>query len=194
MNELAMQPVGAMEPSTQMMVLSRGKMTNLMITHITDLPAVVLGSILAHLNDPVDVAAALCTCKLFWTLARTAPFHLRLRPRQPEEPPGGNSEDSLQNKYAISTEFSFFLSFFLAEFNCSIRHVLHLSPVASHFDTSDWGWRQVMRIDGALYFSWIMVWCSGVSCDWLVSYVVDSFKIDILGAFSVRELYHYVSS
>ena len=107
-----MQPVGAMESSTQMMVLSRGKMTNLMITHITDLPAVVLGSILAHLNDPVDVAAALCTCKLFWTLARTAPFQLRLRPRQPEEPPGGNSEDSLQNKYAISTEFSCFYYFF----------------------------------------------------------------------------------
>lgn len=108
-----MEPVGPVEPSTQMMVvLSRGKMTNLMVTHITDLPAVVLGSILARLNDPVDVAAALCTCKLFWTLARTAPFQLRLRPRQLEEPPGGNSENSLHNKYAIFTEFSDFSHFF----------------------------------------------------------------------------------
>lgn len=107
-----MKPVGAVEPSTQMMVvLSRGKMAESMITHITDLPAVVLGSVLARLNDPVDVAAALCTCKLFWTLARTAPFQLRLRPRQPEEPSGGNSEGSLQNKYAISTEFSYLFQF-----------------------------------------------------------------------------------
>lgn len=70
-------------------------------THITDLPAVVLSSVLARINDPVDVACALCACRLFWTLSQSAPFHLRLRPRQLEKTPGGSCDDSLQSRYSM---------------------------------------------------------------------------------------------
>jgi hypothetical protein len=66
-------------------------------TLITDLPAVVLGSILCQIDDPVDAAAAVCASRHFWALSLTAPFHLRLRPRHFEDNIA-NSDDSSQSR------------------------------------------------------------------------------------------------
>ena len=96
--------IGALEPSAgqgRVLMASDGGEQG---THVTDLPDVVLGSILAHLEDPVDVTSALCTCRLFLFLVRTAPFRLRLRHRQFDETPAANSEDAPPNGGRVTSQ------------------------------------------------------------------------------------------
>ncbi|KAG0589865.1 hypothetical protein KC19_1G054500 [Ceratodon purpureus] len=90
MDEPAESAVGALEPTAGLMMVRDGEEEG---THVTDLPAVVLGSILAHLGDPVDVMSALCTCRLFWSAKCTAPFRLRLQHRQFDETLAAYGED-----------------------------------------------------------------------------------------------------
>lgn len=94
--------LGAMEPCAGLRRALMARDDGQSGTHITDLPAVVLGSILAHLADPVDVMSTLFTCRLFWFLVRTAPFRLRLRPRQFDETPAANCDDAPPKRYTSS--------------------------------------------------------------------------------------------
>jgi ankyrin repeat protein len=94
MDEPAESSVGALVPSAGLRRALMARDDEEQGTHVTDLPAVVLGSVLAHLEDPVDVMSALCTCRLFWFLVRTAPFRLCLRHRQFDETPAANGEDA----------------------------------------------------------------------------------------------------
>lgn len=96
--------VGALEPSAGLRRALMGRDDGGQGTHITDLPAVVLGSILAHLGDPVDVMSAFCTCRLFWFLVRTAPFRLCLRHRQVDETTAANGEDAPPNSVRFAPQ------------------------------------------------------------------------------------------
>lgn len=86
--------VGTLEPSVGLRRALTARVGDDYATQITDLPAAVLGSILAHLVDPVDVVSALCTCRLFWFLVRTTPFRLRLRPRHFDETPAAICDEA----------------------------------------------------------------------------------------------------
>lgn len=91
--------VGTLEPSVGLRRALTARDGDDYATQITDLPAAVLGSILAHLVDPVDVVSALCTCRLFWFLVRTAPFRLRLRPRHFDETPAAICDEAPTKRY-----------------------------------------------------------------------------------------------
>lgn len=99
MDDAAGSSVGSLESSAGLRRASITKNDGKQGTHFTDVPTVVLGSILSHLEDPVDVMSTLSTCRLCWSLGRTEPFRLRLRPRQFDETPAANCEDALQNRY-----------------------------------------------------------------------------------------------
>lgn len=104
MDDAAGSSVGALESSAGLRRASITKNDGKQGTHFTDVPTVVLGSILSHLEDPVDVMSTLSTCRLCWSLGRTEPFRLRLRPRQFDETPAANCEDALQNSGRVTPQ------------------------------------------------------------------------------------------
>eukprot|EP01018_Ginkgo_biloba_P000222 Gb_22000 [translate_table: standard] len=53
--------------------------------NLTELPLDILCSIIANVHDVMDVALLLCSCSLFLSLARVAPFNVKLCPSKREE-------------------------------------------------------------------------------------------------------------
>ncbi|KAL3697475.1 hypothetical protein R1sor_011551 [Riccia sorocarpa] len=50
--------------------------------NITDLPGVLVSAILTWMSDPIDVASAFVASRIFWSVGKTTPFRLNLRPKR----------------------------------------------------------------------------------------------------------------
>ncbi|KAL3697793.1 hypothetical protein R1sor_011869 [Riccia sorocarpa] len=53
--------------------------------NITDLPGVLVSAILTRMSNPIDVAHAFVASRVFWSVAKTSPFRLQLRPKRSDE-------------------------------------------------------------------------------------------------------------
>ncbi|CAM6122767.1 unnamed protein product [Calypogeia fissa] len=72
-------PTGSLEVPEGLRAALTGKRGEDGTTLVTDLPSVIVGSILSRIPNPFDVASGFRASRVFWGLARSAPFRLRLR-------------------------------------------------------------------------------------------------------------------
>lgn len=71
-------------------------------TLVDDLPTAIVCSILSRISNPFDVAAAFRASRVFWGLARSAPFRLRLRPSRYLDTGAFGDDQGSPNRYVVN--------------------------------------------------------------------------------------------
>ncbi|KAL2645013.1 hypothetical protein R1flu_012600 [Riccia fluitans] len=72
--------VRALEVPSELLRALTGKQSEEDSANITHLPGVLVGAILSRISSPIEVASAFMASRIFWSVAQTTPFRLKLRP------------------------------------------------------------------------------------------------------------------